>query len=130
MPTGAGQTILLVEDDPRLRTIAVELIGSLGYRVHDAGDGSSALALLKNIGPVDLLLTDVGLPGGMSGPEVARAAAEWQPGIPTLYMSGYTGDDMVGATEISQDVLAKPFRKEQIARRIREVLLQSSTPST
>lgn len=122
MSAGAGETILLVEDDPLVRTMAVELLQTLGYRVHNAADGSSALALLKSVGPIDLLLTDVRLPGGMSGPEIAEAATQWQPGIPILYMSGYTGDDAPGANDLVEVVLAKPFRKEQIARRVREAL--------
>ena len=125
-PRGRGEVVLVVEDDPGVRTLAVTLLGGMGYDVLDAPDGASALSLLAGASSVALLLTDVVLPGGMSGSELAREAARLVPGLKVLYMSGYTENAVVHQGRLDEGVklLQKPFRKADLARRVRDALDQ------
>ncbi len=118
------ETILVVEDDPDVRTLAVTLLGDLGYEVMEAGDGASAIAAMKSRSRIDLLFTDVILAGGMSGPEIAAEAKCIQPAMRILFMSGYPSEAMIRRGELEQgaDLLNKPFRKADLARKVREVL--------
>ncbi len=116
--------MLVVEDDPDLRTLAVTLLGNLGYQVMDAATGAAALAQLGSTTGVNLLLTDVVMPGGMNGRELAEAASLRAPGIKVLYMSGYTEDAIMhhGRLDADAELLQKPFRKADLARAVRKVL--------
>ena len=109
-PTGE-ETILLVEDELVVRRLVAEILESNGYSVLQAGDGPSALELLRrHTGPLDLLVTDVVMPG-MSGPEVAGAVAAMRPGTQVLYISGYTDSSIGhhGVLEPGIAFLQKPF---------------------
>jgi len=122
---GRGETILLVEDDPDLRTLAFALLRSLGYEVLDAENGPKALDLLhRHREGVRLLLTDVILPGGMNGAEVAEAAQRQLPGLGVVFMSGYTENAILHSGRLPRDIrlLQKPFRKEELATTIRAAL--------
>jgi PAS domain S-box-containing protein len=104
---GAG-TVLVVEDDEQVRAISVEMLSSLGYRVHIARDGREALAILESGEAVDLLFTDLVMPGGMSGIELARQACRIKPGLAVLLTTGYAQQQNAGPNEFP--VIAKPFR--------------------
>jgi two-component system cell cycle sensor histidine kinase/response regulator CckA len=114
----------LVEDDPAVRRTAAEILSCAGYEVLAAPSGTDALqAAAKQKGRVDLLLTDVVMPG-MTGPELARQFSHQFPGIPILYMSGYT-DDALGKHGVrgkAARVLQKPFTHESLALAVQEAL--------
>jgi PAS domain S-box-containing protein len=122
-----GETVLVVEDDRDVRTLSVALLRSFGYEVLEAADGESALKLLETAPPVNLLFSDVVLPGGMSGPELAAEVRGRYPGIAVLYTSGYT--DLVGTDQSAfgedTELLQKPYRKADLARMVRQALDQA-----
>jgi CheY-like chemotaxis protein len=120
---GSGR-ILIVEDDALVRENAVEQLRSLGYDVVAAGSGSEALAALEKGEAFDLLFTDVVMPGGMNGRELAERALALRPGLPVLYTSGYTENAIVhhGRLDRGVDLLAKPYRRQDLAAKVRAVL--------
>lgn len=124
-PCGDGETILLVEDEERVRTFSAEALRDLGYQVIVAADGAEALSLIDRGASIDLLFTDVIMPG-MTGRELADRAAERIEGLRVLYTSGYTRDAIVrrdGDTTLTErDVLAKPFGVDALAHRVRDAL--------
>jgi CheY-like chemotaxis protein len=129
VPIARGETVLVVEDDPDLRSLAVALLSSLDYQIIEAATASAALEQLESIPGVDLLLTDVVLPGGMNGRELATEAARRAPGIQVLYMSGYTEDAIMhhGRLDADAELLQKPFRRSDLACAVRRVLDNPST---
>ena len=119
-----GETILLVEDDPGVRTMSAEVLRNAGYNILVAPSALDALQLAKkHKGPLDLLLTDVVMPG-MTGPELADKFALRFPQVQILYMTGYTDDAIVnhGLRGQTRRVLQKPFTHEALASRVREAL--------
>ena len=119
------ETILVCEDDDDVRAYSVEALRELGYRVLEAHDGPSALRLLeRQDGRVDLLFTDVILPSGMTGAEVAAAARRVQPGLPILFTTGYARNAIVhqGRLDAGVELITKPFAFADLAARIREIL--------
>jgi CheY-like chemotaxis protein len=123
-PAAGEETILLVEDELVVRRLVAEILESNGYAVLQAGDGPSALELLRrHTGPLDLLVTDVVMPG-MSGPDVAGAVAAMRPGAQVLYISGYTDSSagQHGVLEPGVAFLQKPFDADVLTRKVREVL--------
>ncbi|WP_025899571.1 response regulator [Sneathiella glossodoripedis] len=118
------ETILVLEDDPDVRELTVLQLKSLGYRVLQAHDGSSALDVISKEDNIDLLLSDVVLPGGLRGPEVAIKARESKPNLNVLFMSGYTQNALESHTELGDSALLlnKPFRKKDLAEKIREAI--------
>jgi CheY-like chemotaxis protein len=129
-PTATGsETVLLVEDEASLRTLARELLETNGYRVIDAGSGWEALATVEaHPEPIDLLLTDVVMPN-MSGTELADRLKTLRPEIAVLYMSGYTDDALGrhGALAPGTLLLHKPFDEQNLTRRVREALARVAT---
>jgi PAS domain S-box-containing protein len=127
---GNGELILLVEDDPSVRQLASGIVAGLGYRLIEAPDGPAALAVLAESGEVDLLVSDVMLPRGMNGFELARRARQLQPGLRVLFMSGYAESAMAeaGAGLGEIDLIHKPFRKADLAARLRRTLSQPAEP--
>lgn len=121
--TGA-ESILVVEDDPHVRMFAVQQLRRLGYRVTEAGDGPSALLEVSRSGAPDLLFTDVVMPGGMTGRELAARIRQSVPGIRVLFTSGYTENSIVhhGRLDAGVHLLQKPYRSDKLARKVREVL--------
>ncbi|HEY5294397.1 MAG TPA: PAS domain S-box protein [Gaiellaceae bacterium] len=123
-PAGGSETILLVEDENVVRRLVAEILETAGYNVLQAGDGPSALELLRRqVGPIDLLVTDVVMPG-MSGPEVAQAVVAMRPGTQVLYTSGYT-DSAIGHHGVLEPGIAflqKPFSADELARKVRALL--------
>jgi PAS domain S-box-containing protein len=124
VPVARGETVLVVEDDPDLRTLAVALLSDLGYQVKEAATGPAALGQLGSTTRANLLLTDVVLPGGMNGRELATEANRRAFGIKVLYMSGYPEDAIMhhGRLDADVELLQKPFRKADLARAVRKVL--------
>jgi PAS domain S-box-containing protein len=123
--TARGQeTILVVEDDPLVQGYVIAQLGSLGYRTLVAGDGASALALVDQGAKFDLLFTDVIMPGGMNGRELADAVRLRRPGVRVLFTSGYTDNAIVHEGHLDPGValLGKPYRKSELSEKIREVL--------
>jgi CheY-like chemotaxis protein len=120
---GGSETVLLVEDDASVRRYAHEQLLALGYRVIEAHDGARALEILRTGTPVDLLFTDVVMPG-MSGRELADQASELRPNLRVLFTSGYAEDAIVhhGRLDAGVHLLAKPYRREDMALRVREAL--------
>jgi PAS domain S-box-containing protein len=124
LPTGT-ETILLVEDDALVRASAVGQLGALGYRVVVAEDARRAIELVEHGGAPDLLFTDMVMPGGMNGRELAEHLHRRYPGLKVLYTSGYAHGAMVeepaGAAQV-RHVLGKPYRRQDLATKVREVL--------
>ena len=125
-----GEAILLVEDDDDVRRFTAESLGELGYRVRQARDAASALQALEEPEPVDLLFTDIGLPGGVNGRELADAARKRKPRLKVLFTSGYARDTVVkqGVLDTSFDFVGKPFTQTGLARRVREALDREQRP--
>jgi len=126
MPLARGETVLVVEDDSDVRGVAVTILGELGYRVLEARDGNSARVVMEATPKIDLLLTDVVLPGDQNGPDVAAAARDGFPEIRTVFMSGYTENAIIHHGRLDEGVLLlqKPFRKTELAQKIRQALEQ------
>lgn len=124
LPRGRGERILIVEDDSALLKLCVAVLGELGYGVLHASDGASALDIVDKGQKIDLLLSDVVLTGGMSGPQVARRLQVKLPDLPVLFMSGYTADAIAsqGRADHGIELLQKPFRKIDLARAVRKAL--------
>jgi len=122
-----SETILVVEDDPDLRRLAVGLLRGLGYTILEAQDGKSALSLLENSPRIDLLFSDVMLPGGMSGPQIATEFHVRYPGVPVLYTSGYPNlADLKGQPlDHDAELLHKPYGRVELEAKIRQILDQS-----
>ncbi|WP_420144166.1 ATP-binding protein [Sphingobium sp.] len=124
-PMHGSETILLCEDDDNVRAYSLEVLRDLGYHVIAAQDGPTALAALDTADrPVDLLFTDVVLPGGMTGADLAAAARTHRPGLKTLFTTGYARDAIVhdGRLDAGIDLLTKPFGYRDLAAKVREVL--------
>jgi PAS domain S-box-containing protein len=121
---GGKETILVAEDDEGVRATVVELLSELGYQVLKAGDAVSALSIIDSGMQIDLLFTDVVMPGPLRSPDLARKARERQPGMAVLFTSGYTENAIVhgGRLDAGVDLLGKPYTREALARKIRHVL--------
>ena len=124
MPRGQGEVLLVVEDDPEVRALAERMLASLGYRVVPAGDAFAGLEALEETPDIELLLSDVVLPGGMNGLDFAKEARTRRPALKVLFMSGYTGSAGFQNNLLAEGVetLQKPFRKLDLAQNIREAL--------
>ncbi len=118
------ETILVVEDNEGVREYAKGVLEELGYRVVEAGDADQALGVLNKIRRVDLLFTDVVLPGGANGRELANRARREYPSLPVLYTTGYTRNAIVHQGRLDADVelLNKPYTQQDLARKVREML--------
>jgi signal transduction histidine kinase/DNA-binding response OmpR family regulator len=123
-PAGGTETILVVEDDPRVQEAVVETLGSLGYKALRASDAGAALAVLQAGVEVDLVFTDVVMPGPISSVELARRARELRPRVAILFTSGYTENSIVHHGRLDPDVelLSKPYARDDLARKIRGML--------
>ncbi len=121
---GRGETVLVVDDEPTVRMLVAEVLEDLGYTAIDAADGAAGLKALRSGARVDLLITDVGLPGGMNGRQVADAARGLRPGLKVLFITGYTENAVFsqGHLEPGMHVLTKPFAMEALASRIKDLI--------
>ena len=123
-PPPGTETILIVEDDELVRRFASSQLSGLGYNVLEADNGVKALEIIRERDDLDLLFTDVVMPGGMNGRQLADAAHELRPELKVLYTSGYTDNAIVhhGRLDPGAKLLGKPYGRLQLARKIREVL--------
>lgn len=121
---GGHETILVAEDDEGVRTTVVELLQELGYRVLKAPDASAALTVIESGVHIDMLFTDVVMPGPLKSSEMARKAKERLPGLAVLFTSGYTENSIVhgGRLDPGVQLLSKPYSREALALKIRQVL--------
>jgi PAS domain S-box-containing protein len=121
---GGSETLLLVDDEPQVRTIAAIQLKRLGYEILQAEDGHEALEILGRTPGVNLLVTDIGLPGGMSGLDLAAAVRQQNPAIPVLYVSGYSDGSSSESAEEDPEAqfLAKPYDKQALAAAVRRAL--------
>jgi signal transduction histidine kinase len=124
---GGSETVLVAEDDPFVRSYALASLSSLGYRVIEAGDGREALDKLGCAPRVDVLFTDVVMPGGINGWELAERAREIRPGLKVLLTSGYALETLAERGRVPKGalILNKPYRKIELAKRLREALAAS-----
>ncbi|WP_445491349.1 PAS domain S-box protein [Rhodopseudomonas sp. RCAM05734] len=136
LPSGT-ETVLVVEDDPFVRSYAVMRLQNLGYAVVAAVNGADALEKLRADSSIDVLFTDIVMPGGINGWELAERAQQVRPGLPVLLTSGYALETLArhGQHREGSVVLVKPYRKAELAQRLREVIgqapaLQPPSPQT
>ena len=120
----SGETILVVEDDESVRTSTSDMLRELGYRVVMAADGASALRLVGERPEIRLLFTDVGLPGGMNGRQLADAARSSRPELPVLFTTGYARNAIVhhGRLDPGINLLSKPFTYAELADKLSQML--------
>jgi len=121
---GGNETVLVVEDDEEVRETAMAMLVALGYRALRARNADSALMVIESGAAIDVLFTDVMMPGRLRSPELARIAQQRLPGIAVLFTSGYTENSIVhgGRLDEGVELLSKPYTQEALARRIRHVL--------
>ncbi len=119
-----GQTVLVVDDEPTVRMLVTEVLQDLGYRAIEAADGAAGLQVLQSDVRIDLLVTDVGLPGGMNGRQVADAARVARPELKVLFITGYAENAVLshGHLDPGMHVLTKPFAMEELAGRITNLI--------
>ena len=129
-PIGRAKKVLLVDDDEAVRRAAVDLLTSLGYHVTVASSGAEALDIFARVSDIDVLFTDVVMPGGMDGGEVAEKARELRPGVKVLFASGYFEGALVREGSIAPNThfLVKPYRKKELAQMM-EVVLEAKVSS-
>src|SRR6202034_2697910 len=121
---GGEETVLVVEDDDEVREVAVSMLAELGYRVVKAKDAAGALVIVDSGIPIDLIFTDVMMPGTVRSPGVARKAKERLPDVSVLFTSGYTQNAIVhgGRLDPGVELLSKPYSQEELAHKLRYIL--------
>ena len=120
---GFGETVLVVDDEPNIRMLVSEVLTEQHYRILDAKDGPSAFAILESGKRIDLMITDVGLPGGLNGRQIADRARVLHPKLQILFITGYAENAAVSNhLEPGMSVLAKPFAMSTLANKVREIL--------
>jgi PAS domain S-box-containing protein len=119
-----GETVLVVDDEPIVRMLVVDVLQELGYTAIQAGDGDTGLKVLQSAARIDLLITDIGLPGGLSGRQVGEAARKLRPELKVLFITGYAENAVLshGHIDAGMHVLTKPFAMEVLASRIKGLL--------
>jgi CheY-like chemotaxis protein len=124
-PSGNVGTVLVVEDDDAIRALVTEVLSSSGYRVLQAPEGGRAIEILQSNEGIDLLVTDVGLTGGLNGRQVADAGRQLRPALPVLFITGYAASAAVGAGQLEpgMQVLTKPFTAAELERRARALVV-------
>jgi CheY-like chemotaxis protein len=119
-----GETVLVIDDEPAVRMLVTEVLQDLGYAAIEAADGPSALKVLQSDRRIDLMISDVGLPGGMNGRQLADTARTLRPTLKVLFITGYAENAVVGEGQLEPDihVLTKPFPMEILASRIKSII--------
>ncbi len=123
-PAGQGDVVLLVDDEPSVRLLVMDLLEELGYAAIEAGDSAEGLRILRSDARIDLVVTDVGLPGGMNGRQMIDVARAVRPGLKALFITGFAENALLnnGQLEPGMSVLTKPFAMDVLAARIRDLL--------
>jgi signal transduction histidine kinase/CheY-like chemotaxis protein len=121
---GQGETVLVVDDESSVRMLVTEVLSGLGYVAIEAADSLAGLRILQSDVRIDLLVTDVGLPGGINGRQMADAGRECRPGLPVLFITGYAETTVLDKCHLEPltEVLTKPFPLEALASRIKELI--------
>ena len=119
-----GETVLIVDDEPTVRMLVMDILGDLGYAVIEASDSLTGLKILQSDVHIDLLITDVGLPGGMNGRQMADAGRQSRPGLRTLFITGYAENAAIanGHLDSGMEILTKPFAVDHLASRVRDMM--------
>ena len=122
--TAGGETVLVVDDEPAVRALVAEVLTDQGYRVLEADSGAAALDILQTRQTIDLLVSDVGLPGGMNGRQLADAARSQRPGLKVLFVTGYAENAALGNGQLEpgMHVLTKPFSIPALSERVKGLL--------
>jgi PAS domain S-box-containing protein len=122
-PRGEGETVLVVEDDAQVRLLVMEVLAELGYRALEAHDGDAALPILRSTVKIDLLVSDVGLPG-INGRQLAEIARQHRPGLKVLFVTGYAENaaNRSGFLDQGMEMITKPFAVDELGRKIREMM--------
>jgi PAS domain S-box-containing protein len=122
--TKLGETVLVVDDEQTVRMLITDVLEELGYTAIDAGDGRAGLQILESKRQIDLMITDVGLPGGMNGRQLADAGTTLRPGLKVLFITGYAENAVIGDGHLKpgMHVLTKPFGMDSLANRITSIL--------
>ena len=123
-PTAEGEVVLVIDDEPTIRMLISEVLAESGYAVIEAPDGPAGLRVLESNAKIDLLITDVGLPGGLNGRQVADAARVERPDLKVLFVTGYAENAIIGGGRLDTGmyVLTKPFQMDVLSNRIREII--------
>jgi PAS domain S-box-containing protein len=124
VPRGDGETVLIIDDEPTVRMLVSEVLADLGYVAIEAEDGAAGLKVLNSAARIDLLVTDVGLPGGLNGRQIADAARSVRPGLKVLFITGYAENAVLshGHLDHGMHVMTKPFAMDALATRIRDLI--------
>jgi PAS domain S-box-containing protein len=123
----AGETVLVIDDEAVVRMLVVDILEELGYVALEAGDGPEGLKVLRSKARVDLLITDVGLPGGLNGRQVAEAARAMRPELKVLFITGYAEHAVLNHSHLDpgMQVVTKPFAVEELGRKVQAILLKT-----
>ena len=121
---GHGETVLVVDDEPTVRLLIVDVLTDAGYRAIEAVDGLEGLKVLQSGVRVDLLITDVGLPGGMNGRQVADAGRAIRPDLKVMFITGYAENAVVshGHLDPGMQIITKPFAIDDLRNKINEMI--------
>jgi len=121
-----GETVLVIDDEPTVRMLVTEVLSEMGYSAIEAGDAATGLRVLQSDARIDLVITDIGLPGSMNGRQLIEAARHSRPDLKALFITGYAENAVIGngILEPGMHVLSKPFSLEHLASRIREIISQ------
>ncbi|RAK61704.1 hybrid sensor histidine kinase/response regulator [Phenylobacterium hankyongense] len=121
---GEGETVLVIDDEPTVRSLVVEVLEDNGYTAVEAADGPGGLRILQSDARIDLLITDVGLPGGINGRQVADAARTVRPDLKVLFITGYAENAAIGNghLEAGMEIITKPFAMAALGAKIRELI--------
>lgn len=122
--SGTGQNVLVVDDEALVRMVVVDILAELGFQAVEAEDGVRAMDILRSSAPLSLLITDVGLPNGMNGRQVAEAARQLRPSLPVLFITGYAENAVLshGHLETGMQIVTKPFDVERLKRKIGDLI--------
>jgi signal transduction histidine kinase len=123
-PTGRGETVLVVDDEPTVRMLVTDVLKEFGYTALEAPDGVIGLSVLRSDARIDLLITDVGLPNGLNGRQMVDAARVVRPDLKVLFITGYAENARIGNGQLEpgMHVLTKPFSIEMLAKRIKDLI--------
>ena len=122
------KTLLIVEDEPLVLMMLVDFLEETGYRVFEARDAKGALQFIDGVEPIDLMLTDIGLPGGTNGRQLADMARKLRPHLPIVFATGYSGNDevMLGTMSAGMDIVAKPVSLDSLGAKIVKMIARAN----
>jgi CheY-like chemotaxis protein len=121
---GSGETVLIIDDEPTIRMLVAEILQENGYTAIEADSGPNGLRILQSDARIDLLITDVGLPGGLNGRQVADAARAVRPNLKVLFITGFAENGLIANGYLAPDmaVITKPFVLSALSQKIRDLI--------